>query len=59
MLTVLRFGAPATITRRLCTVAGFYRYAVEEELLDHSSPGARLKRVRHRPNLQAAGAGPP
>jgi hypothetical protein len=26
----------ATITRRLCTVAGFYRYAVEEELLEHS-----------------------
>jgi hypothetical protein len=23
----------ATIIRRLCTVAGFYRYAVEEELL--------------------------
>jgi integrase/recombinase XerD len=26
----------ATVTRRLSTVAGFYRYAVEEELLDHS-----------------------
>ncbi len=31
-----RGRARATITRRLCTVAGFYRYAVEEELLDHS-----------------------
>ncbi len=30
-----RGRARATITRRLCTVAGFYRYAVEEELLDH------------------------
>jgi len=28
--------ARATITLRLCTIAGFYRYAVEEELLDHS-----------------------
>ncbi len=28
----------ATVTRRLCTIAGFYKYAVEEELLDHSPP---------------------
>jgi Phage integrase, N-terminal SAM-like domain len=40
-----RGRARATITRRLCTIAGFYRYAVEEELLDHSpavvpAPGA-------------------
>jgi integrase/recombinase XerD len=33
-----RGRARATVTRRLCTVAGFYRYAVEEELLDHSRP---------------------
>jgi Phage integrase, N-terminal SAM-like domain len=33
----VRRRARATITRRLCTVAGFYKYAVEEEL-------------RHRPN---------
>jgi integrase/recombinase XerD len=25
----------ATVTRRPCTVAGFCKYAVEEELLDH------------------------
>src|SRR5215467_1303332 len=31
-----RGRARATITRRLCTIAGFYRYAVEEDLLDHS-----------------------
>ena len=37
--------ARATITRRLCTVAGFYRYAVEEELLDHS-PAAHVRRPR-------------
>ena len=30
--------ARATVTRRLCTIAGFYKYAVEEELLDHSRP---------------------
>ena len=29
--------------RRLCTIAGFYRYAVEEELLDHS-PAAHVRR---------------
>ena len=33
-----RGRARATITRRLCTVAGFDRYAVEEDLLDHSRP---------------------
>jgi site-specific recombinase XerD len=35
----------ATITRRLCTIAGFYRYAVEEELLGHS-PAAHVRRPR-------------
>ena len=37
--------ARATITRRLCTIAGFYRYAVEEELLDHS-PATHVRRPR-------------
>jgi hypothetical protein len=40
-----RGRARATNTRRLCTVAGFYRYAVEEELLDHS-PAAHVRRPR-------------
>ena len=40
-----RGRARATITRRLCTVAGFYRYAVEEELLDHA-PAAHVRRPR-------------
>jgi site-specific recombinase XerD len=31
-----RGRAGATVTRRLCTIAGFYKYAVEEELLEHS-----------------------
>jgi len=30
-----RGRARATVTRRLSTIAGFYKYAVEEELLDH------------------------
>jgi site-specific recombinase XerD len=37
--------ARATVTRRLSTVAGFYKYAVEEELLDHS-PAAHVRRPR-------------
>jgi len=41
-----RGRARATITRRLCTIAGFYRYAVEEDLLEHSpaahAAGARV-----------------
>ena len=45
---------PATITRRLCTVAGFYRYAVEEELLDHS-PAAHVRRARLDYESHAAG----
>ena len=67
-----RSRARATITRRLCTVAGFYRYAVEEELLDHS-PAAHVRRPHldyesHATGLDrnelgallvAAGLGPP
>src|SRR5207248_2377558 len=37
--------ARATVTRRLSTIAGFYRYAVEEELLA-SSPAAHVRRPR-------------
>ena len=37
--------ASATVNRRLCTIAGFYKYAVEEELLDHS-PAAHVRRAR-------------
>ena len=37
--------ARATVTRRLCTIAGFYRYAVEEELLEHS-PATHVRRPR-------------
>jgi integrase/recombinase XerD len=38
-----RGRARATVTRRLCTIAGFYRYAVEEDLLEHS-PAAHVRR---------------
>jgi integrase/recombinase XerD len=67
-----RGRARATLTRRLCTIAGFYKYAVEEELLDHS-PAAHVRRPRldyqsHATALDrnelgallvAAGLGPP
>src|SRR6516165_8249033 len=55
-----RGHARATVTWRLCTIAGFYKYAVEEELLEHS-PGrlcpaaaAGLRVSRHRPGPQPA-----
>jgi site-specific recombinase XerD len=35
--------ARATVTRRLSTIAGFYKYAVEEELLGRS-PAAHVRR---------------
>ena len=40
-----RGRACATVTRRLSTIAGLYKYAVEEELLDHS-PAAHVRRPR-------------
>ena len=40
-----RGRARATVSRRLRTIAGFYKYAVEEELLEHS-PAAHVRRPR-------------
>ena len=40
-----RGRARATVTRRLCTIAGLLPYAVEEDLLDHS-PAAHVRRPR-------------
>jgi integrase/recombinase XerD len=40
-----RGRARTTITRRLCTIAGFYKYAVEEDLIEHS-PAAHVRRPR-------------
>ena len=37
--------ARATVTRRLCAIAGFCEYAAEEELLGHS-PAAHARRPR-------------
>ena len=37
-----RGRARATVTRRLCTIAGFCKYAVEEELLEHF-PAAHVR----------------
>ena len=67
-----RGRARATVTRRLCTIAGSCKYAAEEELLDHS-PAAHVRRPRvdyesHATALDrnelgallvAAGLGPP
>ena len=40
-----RGRARATVTRRLCTIAGFCKYAVEEELLEHP-PAAHVRGPR-------------
>jgi hypothetical protein len=40
-----RGRARAAVTRRLCTIAGLYEYAVEEELLDHA-PAVHVRRPR-------------
>jgi site-specific recombinase XerD len=67
-----RGRARATVTRRLCTIAGLYKYAVEGDLLEHS-PAAHVRRPRldyesHATGvdrnelgalLVAAGLGPP
>src|SRR5712691_5623575 len=37
--------ARATVTRRLSTIGGLYKYAVEEDLLDHS-PAVHVRRPR-------------
>src|SRR3954451_3330803 len=52
-----RGRARATIARRLCTIAGFYRYAVEEELLEHS-PAVHVRRPRLDYESHAIGLGP-
>jgi len=57
-----RGRARATVSRRLCTVAGFYRYAVEEELLDHcqrcTCAGHGLTMSPTPPPLTATRSGP-
>ncbi len=45
--------ARATVTRRLSTIAGFYKYAVEEELLDRSPAHVRRPRVDYESHAAA------
>jgi integrase/recombinase XerD len=40
-----RGRARATVARRLCTVVGFYRYAEEEGVIEHS-PAVHIRRPR-------------
>jgi site-specific recombinase XerD len=67
-----RGRARATVTRRLCTIAGSYKYAVEGELLDHlTAAHVRRPRIDYESHataldrnelgalLVAAGLGPP
>jgi integrase/recombinase XerD len=35
----------ATVARRLCTIVGFYRYAEQEGVIEHS-PGVHIRRPR-------------
>jgi integrase/recombinase XerD len=49
-----RGRARATIVRRLCTIAGFYRYAEEEGLIAHS-PAIHVRRPRLDYESQATG----
>ena len=49
-----RGRARATITRRLCTIAGFYRYAAGEDLLERS-PAAHVRRPRPDYDSHASG----
>ena len=41
-----RGRARATVTRWLRTIAGFYKYAVEEELMDHSPAAGQSSRYQ-------------
>jgi integrase/recombinase XerD len=49
-----RGRARATIVRRLCTIAGFYRYAEEEGLIAHS-PATHVRRPQLDYESQATG----
>jgi integrase len=50
-----RGRARATVTRRLCAIAGFYKYAVEEELLEHPRPHVRRPRLDYESHATALG----
>jgi len=46
--------ARSTVARRLCTIAAFYRYAEEEDLIEHS-PAAHVRRPRLDQESHATG----
>ena len=52
-----RGRARATVARRLCTIVGFYRYAEEEGLIEHS-PAVHVRRPRHRLRVPRRPPGP-
>ena len=57
-----RGRARATVTRWLCTIAGFYRYAVEEELLNIPRPptsGGRGSTMSRMPSRWTATSSAP
>jgi hypothetical protein len=56
-----RGRARATVTRRLSTIAGFYKYAVEEVAALRPGPRGRLahRDRRHRGSMQASHRRPP
>ena len=54
--------ARATVTRRLSTIAGFYKYAVEEDLLERSPPPTCADRgstTNHMPSRWTATSSAP
>jgi integrase/recombinase XerD len=46
--------SPATVGRRLSTIAGFYRWCVDEGLIEHS-PAANVRRPRRPSESPRAG----
>lgn len=49
--------APATISRRLSTLAGFFRYAAEEGVIEHS-PAVHVRAPETRLRVPCRGPGP-
>ena len=49
--------ARATVARRLCTIVGFYRYAEEEDVIEHS-PAVHIRRPRIDYESHVAGRDP-
>ena len=52
-----RGKARATVARRLCTIVGFYRYAEEEGVIEHS-PAVHIRRPTNRLRVPRRPPGP-